>query len=143
MIEHFYYGYEDILAEMKRVIKKDGYLFLTFPYMSILRKLKVKFNKYKKFKDTTEPDNFYQFALDYKKVLSDLEKIGFELKNKKFLNGKKGLKDEIIVLEPWIRKINQGRGFIYKFLRKILSVTLDFWAAHSVLLILKNKTKLK
>src|SRR6266540_3316910 len=40
VIEHFYAGYDDILDEMVRVIKPEGYLFVTFPHLSVLRRLK-------------------------------------------------------------------------------------------------------
>ena len=40
-IEHFIDGYDAILSEMYRVIKEGGYLFLTVPSMSIIRKVKA------------------------------------------------------------------------------------------------------
>ena len=39
VIEHFVDGYDAILSEMNRVIKEGGYLFLTVPSMSIIRKI--------------------------------------------------------------------------------------------------------
>ncbi len=52
VIEHFFDGFSQIALEMKRVIKPNGFLFLTFPYMSPFRKLKVKFHFFKIFNNT-------------------------------------------------------------------------------------------
>jgi len=80
VIEHFWEGYNEILQEAKRVIKRDGYLFLTFPYMSSLRKLKTKLGLYKIWKtNLINKDDFYQFILDTKDVKTSVEKYGFEL----------------------------------------------------------------
>ena len=46
VIEHFPEGYDPIAKEMLRVLKPGGYLFLTFPYMSPLRRLKTYFGAY-------------------------------------------------------------------------------------------------
>jgi SAM-dependent methyltransferase len=42
VIEHFWSGYEDIAREMLRVLRPGGYLFLTFPHMSPLRRVKAR-----------------------------------------------------------------------------------------------------
>ena len=78
VIEHFWDGYDNIAKEMSRVIKKDGYLFLTFPYMSLLRKLKARLGFYKLWKNgNNQPEDFYQYALDTKVVIKDFNKFGF------------------------------------------------------------------
>ena len=48
LIEHLWDGYQNILDEMSRVVRDDGYLFVTFPYMSPLRLLKSKLKIYPK-----------------------------------------------------------------------------------------------
>ena len=45
VIEHFPGGYAKILNEIKRVVKPGGYIFVTFPHLSLLRRLKIKLNK--------------------------------------------------------------------------------------------------
>ena len=42
VIEHFWNGYDQIAREMHRVLRKDGYLFLTFPTMTEIRVWKAK-----------------------------------------------------------------------------------------------------
>lgn len=46
VIEYFYEGYEEIVKEAKRVIKRDGFLFLSFLSMSILRRFKARLGLY-------------------------------------------------------------------------------------------------
>ena len=41
VIEHFWDGYSEISNEMLRVIKPEGFLFITHPYISSLRRLKI------------------------------------------------------------------------------------------------------
>lgn len=95
VIEHFYDGYDPILREMHRVLKKGGYLFLTFPSLSLFRKLKASLHRYGSFDaQTFDQNSFYQFALDAEKVRSELEQQGFLMVYKKRLDGMKGLLDE-------------------------------------------------
>jgi SAM-dependent methyltransferase len=46
VIEHFYDGYDEVSREMRRVLRKGGYLFLTAPSMSRLRRLKAALGRY-------------------------------------------------------------------------------------------------
>ena len=126
VIEHFWDGYHDILEEMRRVLVPGGYVFLTFPYMSPLRRLKAKLGLYKEFKGEGR-ENFYQFALDPDTVIKDFEAIGFKLLDKKPTSGLKGLKDEVSIFKPILQKLYdyQGkslwiRGFRY-MLDKVLA----------------------
>jgi ubiquinone/menaquinone biosynthesis C-methylase UbiE len=68
VIEHFWKGYETIASEMFRVIKDGGYLFLTFPYMCPLRRIKGKIGIYDVWKGGAN-ENFHQFALNWKSVV--------------------------------------------------------------------------
>jgi len=141
VIEHFYEGYDDILAEMKRVIKKDGYVFLTFPYMSPLRKLKAKFNLYKKYDDNTSKlDGFYQFALDAVLVEKNFKKYGFVLESGKPWDGIKGLKDEVSLIKPILQCLYDYRGRIsyIHYLKPVLSNILSHFSGHMMLLIFKK-----
>ena len=70
VIEHFYNGYDDVLKEMKKVIKPSGYLFLTFPAMNPIRKIKAKLGIYPNYNEETENlDEFYQFFLEPNEVI--------------------------------------------------------------------------
>jgi len=96
VIEHFYEGYNEIIKEISRVLKPNGYLFLTFPMMSVIRTYKAKHQKYKNFENEKNiKDNFYQFALDSDIVARDIESFGFQLKHSSGFDSLKGMKDEI------------------------------------------------
>ena len=114
VIEHFYDGYGEIIKEAKRVLANGGYFFLSFPYMSPLRKLKTRVSMYKEFEEIEKNGKgdfgFYQFALDPEMVIRDLEAVGFKLLEKKAVDGVKGLKDEVIFLKPFLQKLYNYRG---------------------------------
>lgn len=77
VIEHFWNGYDDILKEMKRVLKVGGYAFVSVPCISRLEQI-IRFSMYKKFEGTEMPDTFFQFVLDINALKEDIERIGFE-----------------------------------------------------------------
>lgn len=139
VIEHFFDGYDTITSEMERVIKPGGYLFLTFPYVSPLRKIKAFFGKYSEFnfKDF-DKDLFYQFALNSKKTQKDIEVLGFTLVKKKSFDGIKGLKDEVSITKKPLQKIYDSKNILVQGFGFILSRILAPLTSHSILLIFKK-----
>lgn len=148
VIEHFWNGYDEVLKEMRRVLKPGGYLFLTFPYMSPLRRWKARQEKYTLYvipetrnvirdpvdsiapsalQNDSAPEHFYQFALDHKKVAKTFEQNGFELVEEKPFDGWNGLNNEIPL----------------NLHSKLLRLAIDFlarpFAGHAVLLVLQKK----
>lgn len=141
VIEHFWDGYYDILEEMGRVLINGGYLFLTFPYMSPLRRLKAKLSLYKEFKGEGK-ENFYQFALDPETVIKDFETIGFKLLDKKPTSGLKGFKDEVSMFKPILQKLFDYQGkslWINGFSFVLDKVLATFGAGHMIFLVFKNE----
>jgi len=139
VIEHFWEGYNEILSEAKRVIKSGGYLFLTFPYMSPLRKLKAKLGFYKIWRtNLMKKDDFYQFVLDIKNVKVDVEKYKFKLVCKHSLDGIKGLKDEVFWLKPILQKIYDSQTIIAKGIKSMSSILFSKATGHIVLLVFKK-----
>jgi len=142
VIEHFYEGYKDIFKEMKRVVKKGGYVFLTFPYLSPLRKFKAKLGLYKKYENSNcDMKNFYQFALDATTVRDDFERCGFILKYAKQFDGLKGFKDEISIVKPILQKLYDynGRSSLVNKLRSLLTNLLAKFSAHMILMIFERR----
>ncbi len=142
VIEHFYEGYEDILKEMKRVIKKGGYVFLSFPYLSPLRKFKAKLGLYKKYENSNcDMKNFYQFVLDIVTVQDDFKRCGFILKYAKPFDGLKGFKDEISIVKPILQKLYDynGRSSLVNKLRSLLTNLLANFSAHMILMIFERR----
>jgi len=139
VIEHFYDGYDKIAQEIKRVLRPGGYLFLTFPCLSRLRKLKARLKKYPAFNDNNfNIENFYQFALDPELVQKDFEKLGFELIKKQPLDGIKGLKDEVSFLKHPLQKMYDSKLFPIKIICFSISKLISPFCNHSILLIFKK-----
>ena len=139
VIEHYWDGYDKIISEMSRTIKKGGYLFLSFPYMSPLRKIKVFLKSYST-SEVCKLDDlnniFYQFELNHKRVIKELNKFNFEFIKKMPFDGIKGLKDEINFLKPLLQKIYDGKMFLRS--RYYIDVLFRSFASHCVLLIMKR-----
>lgn len=140
VIEHFYEGYESIINEAKRITRTGGYLAISFPQMSLLRKIKSQLGFYSK-KIPAGQKGFYQFALDPQKVTKEL-KDNFDLNLQEiiFYDGLKTLKDEISPLRPWLRKLYNYRGsspWIKKFKSRLDRLAKP-WAGHMAMRILQN-----
>ena len=137
VIEHFWDGYEPIFREMQRVIKPGGYLFLTFPYMSPIRKMKGRLGLYKLY-DGHKPDNFYQFALDHRTVLSALQERGFHLIKKITYNPQQGLWEESPVFNSVFA--SENRRLLARLFRKVIALLLSPLICHSIALVLRKSS---
>lgn len=124
---------------MARVLKKNGFLFLSFPWMSPLRKIKARLNLYPLWKEN--PDlrkNFYQFALDANQVKKDMEKKGLIFIAQHYLDGTKGLKDECGIFKPVLQKLYDSQNSAMKGANLLLSLIFSRIAAHSLLCIFQK-----
>lgn len=105
VVEHFYDGYEKIINEANRVLKPGGYLFMTVPCISPLRKLKIKLGS---FEEATEEDRekFFQFAFYPQEVIDTVTQYGFEFITSEGKDAATGLLDDapmlskLMLLEP-------------------------------------------
>jgi len=140
VIEHFWDGYEPIAREMHRVLRPGGYLFLTFPYLSPLRKWKVQRDYFPALREDSEPEGFYQFALDGEVIAEDFKQRGFTLVEKRGLSGLKGLKDEVAALKPMLQRLYSTRSLPGRGLKRLISPALAQFAGHGVLLVLKRNS---
>ena len=141
IIEHFYEGFDAIALEMRRVIKSGGYLFLTFPYLSNLRKKKIDKNKYELWKSSPElVTNFYQFALSGDSVCKFFLDLGFELIARRPINGLKGFKDEIDVgsLKGLLQKVYDSTSLPGRILAYGLDQMLSPLAGHCEMMVLRR-----
>lgn len=142
VIEHFWEGYDAIINEMYRTLKAGGFLFLLFPYLSPLRKLKVALRMYP-IKESAmlndKQEQFYQFALASSHVLADMLSLGFKLREQFAFGGLKGFKDEVALVKPILQDIYDGkRGHRWRWLLERL---LTPFAAHCDLLVLQKIIK--
>lgn len=140
VIEHFWDGYKNIALEMKRVLEDGGYLFVSFPYLSPLRRVKVLFNRYKKYEGSQKPKDFYQYIMNAKSVVREFEAIGFDLIKRIPFDGIKGTKDEIRFLERILQKVYDYNGDrrLYVTIKKIIDSVLSLFGSHCVLLVFRN-----
>ena len=148
VIEHFYHGYNDILREMKRVIKPKGILFISFPYMSPFREFKSKINFYKvvnleQYKLDKPINSFYQYILNKNTVIKDIEANGFRLIYTKPTSGIKGFKDEVFFLTFFFKNFfqllfNNETSKILRIIKTIIEKVLNSFTGHSILLIFQK-----
>lgn len=140
VIEHFFDGYGEILKEMERVIKPGGFLFLTFPYMSFLRRFKAWLGFYPYFQqDNIDLKHFYQFALNHNTVIQDLKQHNFNLVQTIPYAGTKGLKDEIALVKPILQKLYDSQNMFLRLINYGLSFLSSRFSGHSILLVFRKK----
>ena len=127
VIEHDINGFDEILKEMRRVLKPEGYLFLSFPFMSGLRKLKAKHGSYPLNIKNLKSSNFYQYIYDVQFVLDQFERNGFFLIWKDFINPAKGLSDEIKLIGTVLDKNYRNKMIDYcaKVCRIMINIGLN------------------
>jgi len=130
VIEHFYNGYDGVLNEMQRVVKPGGYVFITVPTLSILRKLKIKLGCYKKLANAPDTHNdamFYQFILPPGKVIDDFKAKNFKVRCIHKTGGLTGLKNDISLLRKpleYFLSIRQ-KHLIFKVAYRVLDAVLS------------------
>ena len=131
VIEHFFEGYGEVHDEMRRVIKPGGYLFLTFPHMSLARRFGARLGYFPPWEDAMK-DEFYQFALDADQVIRDFAP-SFALVKRSVLLGAAGFADTFPLAEPLSmlcgnrmggRRSSSPRSIEF---RRLYSLTLHCW----------------
>ena len=141
VIEHFWEGYDEILDEMKRVMKPGGYAFVSFPCISRLDRLNIFFSSYELYEGCNIPVDFYQFGLDAKVVRRNFERMGFECVHTYWQYGLTGLQRMV----PAFKKIQEKLWKLSEEnkLIKLFTVASSFLLAplcsHSVMLVFKKK----
>jgi len=140
VIEHFLNGYRETANEMRRVLKPSGYLFLTFPSMSAIRKLKAKLGIYSDLElKQGWTQNFYQYALNPAEVGSFMNSLGLSLVLRRRFDALNGMASELGFLSSMIRRLSARTGFFYKAARKVIDVLFSRLFGHSSLLVFQKK----
>jgi len=141
VIEHFWDGYDDILSEMRRVLKVGGYAFVTFPCISRLDRIKIFFRGYKKFTSGEKPKDFYQFGLDVKAIRKDFEEAGFECVRARRRTGLWGLRRLIPAFHGLYYFIMalRAKNRVVKMAIEVTDLLLAPLCGHSVLLVLRKR----
>lgn len=141
VIEHFREGYDPIIKEAKRVIAKDGYLFVTIPWFSPLRRLKARLGIFQRYSPDIPMNNFYEYMLSDSVVVRDIEKQGFTCVLRHPYDAVKGLKDEVRFLSGPLRYIYRKQGMFFKGVRFVLTAMFAPFAGHIILLVFKKTSE--
>lgn len=121
VFEHFQEGMQAQWREASRVIRSGGYLFLTVPIMSPLRRLKARLNMYPAFTEVPA-GRFYQYAYSTQAILRAAEANGFVLVSARLFDGIKGLKDEVSILQPALQRLYDSKTILARILRRVVDV---------------------
>ncbi len=140
VIEHFWEGYDPILAEAHRVLRPGRLLFLTAPWFSPYRQLKAIKGGYPRQEFKSEPESFYQFALGRREVTSQLERHGFELLSWRGLAPEISMQEDMKPLRRPVQWLLGSRGsFGKRVLRRALTGALGGFCGHSFMAIARRK----
>lgn len=140
VIEHFWDGYDGLIAEMARVLRPGGYLFLSHPQISPLRRLKAALGRYPAFRGEAAPDGFYQFLLPPEETIAAVRHHGFELVARRSVFGDYGLGEDIAALRPLVRALGgyRGRNPLVRVCRGLFNRVCLTFSGHSVLLVFQR-----
>jgi SAM-dependent methyltransferase len=139
VIEHFWEGYGSILAEAGRVLRPNGFLFCTAPWLSPYRARKAGDGVYPVVEFQTEPDSFYQFALGREEVVAQLAQHGFKLVRWQGLASEVCLMEDMVAFKGALSWLFGSKGSILKrVLRKAASNALNPYCGHSFLAVARR-----
>ncbi len=140
VIEHFWTGYNSILAEAHRVLRPGRLLFLTAPWFSPYRSYKALSGGYPRCDFASEPTAFYQFALGRREVSAELSRHGFELLHWRGLAPEISMQEDMEFLRRPVRWLLGSRGSLPKrVLRRALTGALSGICGHSFMVIARRK----
>lgn len=119
VIEHFWEGYDSIISEAHRILKKGGHMVITFPFLSVARRKAMK--SLPKWEESAAPKGFYQFALDPEETIREICDKGFTLIHRRSRNGTKGFL-ELYPDFPIISSIyySKRRNVFIKVIKRVL-----------------------
>jgi len=144
VIEHFADGYDEALAEMVRVVKPEGFVFVTVPIMSLIRTIKAVFGVYELVNRKNEGDlcetTFYQYVLPQRNVIKKFARGGLRLVEMRRTGGIKGLSDEISVVKSLLKSAGDLRrkSLALKVAYKLLDTMLCLTSGHMGLFVFKK-----
>lgn len=140
VIEHFWGGFSPITQEAYRVLKPNGTLFLTFPWMSPLRRLKARLGFFPSLTGQEKINTFYEFMLDGQRVVRELAAQGFDCIWSYRYDALKGFKDDLPILQRPLQRLYKSRSILARALRYLLTLVLARFTGHMILLVCKKSS---
>lgn len=140
VIEHFTDTFEPVLREAHRILKPGGHAFVTFPYMSPLRRWKARLGFYEQRSSLDEycVEHFNQFALRKQDVIHTARGLGFRHVKSVTYNGILGWCEEIAFLRFFMRSVYDSKNKYVRVLRAIVNRVLAPIMSHSIILIFRR-----
>lgn len=129
VFEHFEEGMQAQWQEASRIVRCGGFLFMTLPILSPLRRLKARLNAYPPAADIP-PGRFYQYAYCSEEVIQTAAAHGFTLVHSRHFDGIKGLKDEVSILRPVLQRLYDSPHNVARLLRRFLDVACRAVSGH-------------
>lgn len=140
VIEHFWTGYDAILAEAHRVLRPGRLLFLTAPWLSPYRRWRARKGGYPRLDFASEPEAFYQFALGRREVTAALERHGFELLRWRGLAPEISMQEDMDSLRRPVQWLLGSRGPVPKrVLRRVVTGAAGPFCGHSFMAIARRR----
>lgn len=133
VMEHSEKGPDDFIKEAQRILKPNGYAFISVPYINSLRQIKKQLGFYKRQK--IKGLSFYQYAYSKNEFQGILEKAGFDVFEIHGIAGSYGIRDEFATLFRFIDCL-PGSWKINRWLKRFDS--MDSWG-HMILFICKKR----
>ncbi len=132
VFEHFESGPQDCLREALRVLKPEGYLFITVPFENLRHSIVGSMTNFKK---TQKGMRFYQYRFTRAELATELDLAGFEIVEIRPIHKRQGV----------LRSLNHDFGLPYQWrLTKAIAFLLAFilpsWSiGHMVMGIAKRR----
>ena len=141
VIEHFYEGYDSLIREAHRVLRKNGIFFLAFPHMSPLRRCKARYSLYKQIPPLKDQDidTFYQFILDAEETKNNVERYGFIYLTRLPMDAASGIAEEIPILKHLLKPIMGNNAFTARLTRFLITIIFGSLVSHSIVLIFQKR----
>jgi SAM-dependent methyltransferase len=140
VIEHFWSGYDEILAESARVLRPGGILFLTAPWFSPYRYSKLRRGGYPAIPSGDEPEGFYQFALSREEVTRKLAQHGFDVRRWSGVACEISMMEDMTRFHGAFQWLFESRGNLAKrVLRRSLVEALNRYCGHSFMAIAQRR----
>ncbi len=139
VIEHFPSGYDAIAQEMTRVLRENGYLFLSFPAFNRFRQSRAKNGKYKLSESgSNDTSDFFQFALNPEHVQSHFESLGFKLVEYRGIGSLQCLAEDFPFIAAFQRFFDRFPSRVSTAISMLMDIVIGRYAGHSCLLVLRK-----